>query len=132
MKVGLIDTDALARDRDQLFAEAVVKFRSGARWWPDGDFEAEHIAPEQEARFEVDLWEEDIRKYINDKETVTPGEVAKAGLAIEKPRLATADRNRITAVLTKCKWKRDKKERVEGVVLWRRGKGAEPKGPEVF
>src|SRR6187455_2469041 len=53
-----IDTDALARDRDQLFAEAVDRFRAGAQWWPDGDFEAKHIKPQQDARFESDAWEE--------------------------------------------------------------------------
>ena len=47
-----IDTDALARDRDQLFAEAVDRFRAGAQWWPDGDFEAKHIKPQQDARFD--------------------------------------------------------------------------------
>src|SRR3954454_18373754 len=42
---GTIDTDALGRDRDQLFAEAVARYRQGARWWPDGKFEAKHIQP---------------------------------------------------------------------------------------
>src|SRR5918911_501548 len=58
VKVGQIDTTALARDRDQLFAEAVTLYRSVTRWWPDQAFEAQHIKPQQDARYEADAWEE--------------------------------------------------------------------------
>jgi predicted P-loop ATPase len=54
-KTGVIDVDALQRDRDQLFAEAVDRFHNGERWWPDKDFEREHIMPEQAARYEADV-----------------------------------------------------------------------------
>ena len=48
IKTGHIDLDALARDRDQLFAEAVHDFQAGTPWWPTHDIEAENIKPEQE------------------------------------------------------------------------------------
>jgi hypothetical protein len=54
---GTIDLDALREDRDQLFAEAVAAFHAGESWWPDRAFEAEHIQPEQEGRYEADAWE---------------------------------------------------------------------------
>ena len=44
LKVGLILLKALADDRDQLFAEAVVAYRAGEKWWPDPAFEREHIS----------------------------------------------------------------------------------------
>ena len=73
IKAGRSDIDALARDRDQLFAEAVAAFQSGEAWWPDKDFEREHIMPEQEARFEADAWEENIRQYLALEPRVTIG-----------------------------------------------------------
>jgi hypothetical protein len=63
VKCGKIDIDKLKRDRDQLFAEAVHLFKKGAQWWPDEDFERQHIMPEQEARYESDAWEDLIRDY---------------------------------------------------------------------
>jgi predicted P-loop ATPase len=62
-KTGIINVDGLARDRDQLFAEAVARFQNGQRWWPDKDFEREHIMPEQSARYEADAWEDNISVY---------------------------------------------------------------------
>jgi hypothetical protein len=49
------------------------------RWWPDRDFERCHIAPQQAARFQGDVWEEHIAAYLNGKDKVTVGEVARSG-----------------------------------------------------
>src|ERR1700746_4101838 len=43
--VGIIDINALRRFRDQLFAEAVLRYQRGERWWPEREFEAEIIKP---------------------------------------------------------------------------------------
>ena len=125
VKVGTIDTDALTRDRDQLFAEAVVAYRDGARWWPDQAFEAEHIAPEQAARFEGDVWEESVRVYIAYKPSVLVGEIAKEALSIETGRVGRADQNRITAILENLGWVRAAKKDTRGYQPWRRGGGTD-------
>ena len=50
VRIGHIDQAALKQDRDQLMAEAMHLFVSGEQWWPDRDFEAAIIEPEQAAR----------------------------------------------------------------------------------
>jgi predicted P-loop ATPase len=119
VKVGKVDTDTLARDRDQLFAEAVQLFRSGAKWWPDDAFERDHIKPQQEAQFEADAWEEMIADYLAGKSKVTVGEVAKDGLHIETPRINTADQRRVTAAMERLGWTRQAKD-WKGRISWAR------------
>jgi len=69
--VGRIDTDALRRDRDQLFAEAVALYKGGHTWYPDPQFEREFIWPEQDARFETDVWEGPVREYLEENQPAT-------------------------------------------------------------
>ncbi|MGR0183201.1 VapE domain-containing protein [Azospirillum aestuarii] len=113
IKVGLdgqpCRVEELKRDRDQLFAEAVHLFRSGAPWWPDRDFERQHIKPEQDDRFEEDVWTEAVTGYLRDKDQATVWEVARDALKIETPRIGTADARRISAVMEALGWKRGKR-----------------------
>jgi predicted P-loop ATPase len=108
-KIGRIDLDALARDRDQLFAEAVEAFRAGAQWWPEGDFEREHIKPQQDARYEADAWQEPISKFVRGLERVTIAEVANGALDIPTGRIGTEIQRRIVAVLISEGWTRGKR-----------------------
>lgn len=106
VKVGAIDTDALRRDRDQLFAEAVAEYRQGAQWWPDSTFEAEHIRPQQEARYEADAWEQAIAEWLSGRVRVTVLEVARGALEMDAAKIGTADQRRIAAALERLGWTR--------------------------
>jgi predicted P-loop ATPase len=118
IKAGKIVIEALAQDRDQLFAEAVERYRHGEQWWPDKKFEQDHMIPEQEARYEADVWEENIRNYLDLYPRVTVGQVAKA-LGIETPaKIGTHDQRRITAVLTSLGWTREGKKDWKGKLWW--------------
>ena len=116
------DIEALARDRDQLFAEAVHLFRQGAQWWPNAEFEQAHIAPEQEARYEADAWEDSISRFLAGlppnlprgdykdashpvaPEKVTVVQVAHDALMLDAPKLGTADQRRIAAAMERLGW----------------------------
>jgi len=106
VKIGKIDIDGLAEDRDQLFAEAVHLYRLGEPWWPDRQFEQDHIKPQQESRYEADAWQEMIISYLGPRQKVTVGQVAKEALFIEAARIGTADQRRITAIMERLGWHR--------------------------
>lgn len=118
IRCGRIDIDALAEDRDQLFAEAVRLYRQGVPWWPDRTFEAQHIAPEQAARYEADVWEESIASYLDGVVRVTVGQVAREALGMETPRIGTAEQRRISAAMNNLGWAASAKRGTGGTRYW--------------
>ncbi len=118
VRIGAIDLAALVHDRDQLFAEAVAAWRGGEAWWPAGDFEREHIAPEQEARFEVDAWEQAIAEWLAGRDRCTVLDVARNALFIETPRLGTADQRRVAAAMERLGWERGARGGAKGERFW--------------
>jgi len=110
VKTGEIKLRPLAQDRDQLFAEAVHLYHAGSQWWPNKDFEREHIQKQQEERYEADVWEEKISEFLTKHSKVTVWQVAHDALFIETPRISTSDTRRITAILEWLKWKRVPKD----------------------
>lgn len=119
VKVGPIDTDMLARDRDQLFAEAVHMFRERTKWWPDAAFEAKHIRPEQATRYEADAWEQAITEWLGQgQQYVTVLKAAKEALFIDTPKLGTQDQRRIAAALEQAGWMRNPLRGPNGERYW--------------
>ena len=108
VKCGSPDISALRRDRDQLFAEAVVRFRGKERHWPDPTFETEFIKPEQEQRRDADAWEPKITEWLEG--TLLPKvqivHVARDALGLETSRLNTADQRRVTSAMMLAGWRR--------------------------
>jgi predicted P-loop ATPase len=126
VKVGVdgpVQPHRLRQVRDQLFAEAVMCFKSGASWWPSREFEREHMLTHQEARFEVDAWEESIAAHLNSGvfvSRVTVLSVAREALGIETARLGTAEQRRIAAILQRLGWARTKRGS-NGERYWSKG-----------
>ena len=112
VKIGEIDLDRLRADRDQLFAEAVARYRRGDAWWPSPEFEQQHIMPQQEARYEADAWEELIAAHLEAVKArsptnprVTIAEVAFDAVAVDNGKLGRAEQNRIRQALERLGWK---------------------------
>ncbi|MGB3752748.1 MAG: virulence-associated E family protein [Parerythrobacter sp.] len=62
VRCGMIDVERLRQDREQLFAEAVARYRAGERWWLTSDEEA-RAAVEQSERTECDPWYDTVNAY---------------------------------------------------------------------
>lgn len=58
-----LDADALRAVRDQLWAEAVTRYKSGEKWYLDGAVEAD-AEQEQHDRVEEDDWQEKIAAWL--------------------------------------------------------------------
>ena len=131
VRCGRIDLDALRRDRDQLWAEAVARYRDGAIWWLD---EPELIADaktEQDQRYQADAWDARIDRWLvferrrvnhgygnyddwRDEEVERPspltdvsvGRNPRRRLGIEPARWTRADQMRVAAYLKTNDWER--------------------------
>jgi predicted P-loop ATPase len=99
VRIGSIDLGKLAKDRDQLFAEAVEAYRAGEHWWPEVAFERAHIKPQQDARFDVDPWEDAIATFVKGQDRVTVAQVAFSALGIGVDKLNKSIEMRIGTVL---------------------------------
>lgn len=78
-----IDCDQLAADRDQIWAEAVARYKSGEIWWPENEQLIAALAAEQSARVEVDPWQSEIEAYVAALGAVRAEDIL-AHLGIEK------------------------------------------------
>lgn len=131
IRCGSIDLDALARDRDQLWAEAVARYREGAIWWLDEPELVASAKAEQDQRYHADAWDARIERWLvyerrrvnhgygnyddwRDEEVERPtpltdttvGEILEGALGIEPARWTRADQMRVTAYLKADGWQR--------------------------
>jgi predicted P-loop ATPase len=96
---GMIDRDGIERDRDQLWAEAVYRFKAGAKWWLETP-ELEALATaEQAARFKIDELRRPIKQWVGMRLDVSVGEVSEGALGIKPCNLSHADEIRVVEIL---------------------------------
>lgn len=104
VKVSKIDLDALARDRDQLWAEAVEQYVAGVKWWPKVS-EVKLFQPLQEERYEGDPWEEMISRWLLTQFDEFSMEDVLQHLDIPKERWDRSAQIRIGKILSRSGWK---------------------------
>jgi predicted P-loop ATPase len=96
---GTIDLAGLEKVRDQLWAEAVYRFKAGAPWWLETP-ELEALATaEQEARFVVDGWEAPIAEWLGGRTDVSVGEVLTHVFGLAKQQHSQSAQTRVARIL---------------------------------
>lgn len=65
LEVKVVNEEALASMRLQLFAEALHRLNEGERYWPSKDEERDLVFPEHEPFKRTDAWEDLIDEYVN-------------------------------------------------------------------
>jgi predicted P-loop ATPase len=112
--------DDLSRDRDQLWAEALVQYRAGANWYLDTvDLVAEAQA-QQEERYEADVWDSKVMDWADDRvasgcDSVSIAEALEMCLEKKLDTWTKADQMRVGRCLRAAKWERfrDRKRGME-------------------
>jgi putative DNA primase/helicase len=117
---GRIDIDAVERDRDQLWAEAVARFRAGEVWWLDQCSLIERAEAEQAARYEGDAWDSLIIEWVDARmaagsDSVSVPEILETCIEKNKDQWTRADEMRVAKCLRANGWERyrDRKRGME-------------------
>jgi predicted P-loop ATPase len=98
--------DALRRDRDQLWAEAKVRFEAGDPWWLEKHQLVELARYEQQARYQGDAWDELIANFVAVRESVSVCEVLQHGLGKETGQWSQSDQSRVARSLRSLGWEK--------------------------
>jgi putative DNA primase/helicase len=122
---GVVDVEALERDRDQLWAEAVVRFKRGERWHLEGEEVAWAAAIADRFRHE-DPWEEPVACWAGGQERFTLTECWRGALNREGREAPRAESMRLADVLRRVGYETKERRRVgygAQVRLWGRVDG---------
>lgn len=102
LTVGSIDTDAIAADRDQLWAEAVTLYQANAPWWVQED-ELVAVETEQEKRTDVDVWVDHIAPLIKGQTSISQVDIFSS-LGIPKKDADWRHAGRVGRIMKKFGW----------------------------
>jgi predicted P-loop ATPase len=127
IKIGRIRVEALERDRDQLWAEAVIAYRMGSPWWLTSMDVQTDARRQQRDRYVGDAWDEIISKFVETRSSVAVDEVLREAVGKEAGRWDQRDMNRVAQCLKSFGWERYQ-VRMDSKQVWRyrRPKYAEP------
>jgi len=115
IKCGQIRHDFIIDAREQLFAEAAARYRTGETWWEV----PEDAVKEQELRRSADEWESILRDHFDTKvlQETTVREAAKDALGITYDKLTPKEQQRIARCFKAIGWRKEHTRRGN---VWRK------------
>ena len=138
LRCGTIDITALSRDREQIWAEAVHRFKAGAIWWIDDPALLSEAKAAQDARYQADAWDARIDRWLthdarrvnrgfagiddwkNEEleraepiRDVSVGEILEGALGIEPGKWTKIDQMRVAAWLKSRQWEKYRRTKGE-------------------
>lgn len=102
--LGKVNLQALARDRYQIWAEAVTLYRGGAKWWLATGDEAEAAAVVA-SRAADDPWSADVLAIVDGLAEVSTRDIFQR-LDFPKERWGKSESMRMAGILARAGWKR--------------------------
>jgi len=106
---GRIELAALARDRDQLWAEARSRYQRGEKWWLDTRSLVKTAEREQDARFQAHPWESLIEEWLGKRpphlSEFTTADVLTLAVHKDTGCWDRGDESKVGAILQKLGWK---------------------------
>ena len=115
---GTVDLVWLQQNREQLFAEAFVRYQQGESWW---DVPIDEQREKIQARRQEDPWTAPIARFLENRPAVSLDEVLREGVGKLVEHQTMSDTHRVAKILRGLNYE-NRTERVGGVKkrLWRR------------
>jgi predicted P-loop ATPase len=112
----MVDLAGLRRDRDQLWAEALHRYRAGEEWWITDENLIADAIEQQADRYESHPWQELIEQWLETgaAESVTIPEILEQCIGKPKERWEHRDKMTIGACLKSLGWKKRRPRTGEG------------------
>jgi predicted P-loop ATPase len=98
--------DDLEADRDQLWAETLIRYEDGSPWWLDSQELNQAAEAEQDDRYDEDPWQERISDYTEDLRSVSIPQILEKCIEKDVDLWTKVDKNRIGRCLRAMKWER--------------------------
>ncbi len=96
----VIDLQGLESNRDQLWAEAIARFKAGAKWWLETPELEALAAAEQALRLKEDAWKERISRWLGERQDASIVEVLEHALKIPTRQQTHSVEIRVATILT--------------------------------